>query len=148
MENLVFDGTTIGILDFNNMACGPRIYELAAPLHTIYELSASQNLSTHSSWLADLVEALLTGYGSQIQLSQMELKGFSLIQALRLFAGLGWAVGRQHLSGWKDWLEQYGAATVNQILALLDEYESNAAVKRFFFPKLWLKRAVKFHLSL
>ena len=32
LDNLIFDGSRIGILDFDNMAYGPRIYELAAPL--------------------------------------------------------------------------------------------------------------------
>jgi len=143
MENLVLDGNTIGILDFNNLACGPRIYELAAPLHAVYETNASQDTGSRSSGPADLIEALIAGYGSRIRLSRMEVKGFSLIQALRLFSGLGWAVGRQYLSPWKNWLEQYGAATAGQISALLDEFESSVAFSNLQALRGWIDRAVQ-----
>jgi len=124
---------------------GEIAVKVAAPLHAIYELNVSHKLSTSPSWLAELIEALLAGYGSYIPLSQMELKGFSLIQALRLFSGLGWAVSRQNLPDGKEWLAQYGAATVSRILALLDEFEDNLPFRRSDTTSSWMQRAINIH---
>jgi len=136
LDNLIFDGLKIGILDFENMAYGPRIYELAAPFHTIYELDGSKQTDNSPNGSAELIKALLEGYESYIPLSQSEKKGFPLFRALRLFAELSWAIGRQNLPAWKKWLRLNGTATVHHIVALLDEYESNAIDKRFFVLKI------------
>ncbi len=144
-DNLIYDGLKIGILDFENMAYGPRIYELAAPFHTFYELDGSKKMGNSPNGLAELIKAILAGYESYIPLSQTELKGFPLFRALRLFAGLSWAVGRQNLPAWKKWLKLNSAATVHHIIALLDEYESDVIDKRFFVSKMGLKKKEMTH---
>jgi len=137
LDNLLYDGTTLGILDFGSMAYGPRIYELAAPLCTLYESDGSKRMINSPDGAAKLIDALLAGYGNCIPLSQTELKAFPLFQALRLFAALSWAVGRQDMPDWKAWLQVNGAAAVRHIVALLDTYECNAGNKRFFLSKIW-----------
>ena len=122
------------------MAYGPRIYELAAPLHTIYEWHDLEQLGRSPYGLAELTKALLTGYKSYNPLSQTELSSFPLFQALRLFAGLSWAVSKQNLPAWKEWLQLNGAATIHHIVALLDEYKSNAIDKKFFISNIWRKK--------
>ena len=64
-DNLLWDGTSIGILDFDNMGVGPRVYELAVPLHSIYELELAQEHSSTGVGAA-LQEALLAGYDIHI----------------------------------------------------------------------------------
>ena len=145
LDNLIFDGLKIGILDFDNMAYGPRIYELAAPLHTLYEMDGSKQLNRVPNGLPDLIKALLAGYENHIPLSQTERESFPLFQALRLFAGLAWAVGSRDRPGWKKWLLLNGDATIHHIEALLDEYESNTADKKKFVPKIWYQKAIDIH---
>jgi Ser/Thr protein kinase RdoA (MazF antagonist) len=144
-DNIVFDGQTMGILDFDNLGTGPRLYELAAPMQSIYELNESGSQSVSSCSVSKLMAALLEGYKNLTPLSQLELKGFSLIQALRLFSGLGWAVSRQNLPDGKEWLVQYGAATVSRILALLDEFEDNLPFRRSDTTSSWMQRAINIH---
>ena len=142
LSNLVFDGTRIGILDFDNMGYGPRIYEPTAPLPIIYDLEASGNLPLSIS-LPRLTEALLAGYRRYIQLSELELHSFSLFQAVRIFGGLGWAVSQQVSPQEKIALEQGGTAKINQISALLEAYESNLILGRFQKPKFWIAMAAE-----
>jgi len=142
LSNLVFDGTRIGILDFDNMGYGPRIYEPTAPLHSIYDLEVSDNLPLSSS-LSRMAEVLLAGYRRYIQLSEIELHSFSLFQAIRLFGVLGWAVSQEVSPQKKRALEQSGTAKINQISDLLEAYESNLILGRFQKPKFWISMAAE-----
>ena len=131
LGNLVFDGSSIGILDFDNLAYGPRLYELAAPLWSIYWQEGSSNLSARSSSLPLLTEALLAGYGIHIQLSDLELQSLSLVQAMKLFTGLGWEVKHKDLPRLQRWLVLNGAGTVKRSSTLLDVYEKSLVFSRF-----------------
>ena len=142
LSNLVFDGTRMGILDFDNMCYGPRIWELAPPLHNVY-VRAVLNISTYTNSLPLLTKALLDGYIRHIKLSEIELHSFPLIQALRRFGGLGWEVSRQHSPQEREIIEQGGIARVNQISTLLESYENNLILNRFQKPKFWKARIAK-----
>jgi len=142
LSNLVWDDTGIGIFDFTNMRYGPRIDELTAPLHSIYHLDISNNVALSFS-LLQLTEKLLEGYRRYIRVSEIELSSFSLMQAIRLFGGLGWEVSRQQASQEKQALEQSGRAKIDQILALLEAYEHNLILRRFRKPKFWVALAAK-----
>ena len=99
LNNLVFDGTSLGILDFELMRYGPRIYELSVPYVDAYRHQVD-SLSTHSGSLPEQVEALLAGYGSHIQLSELELNCFSFMQACRYsHAWHGWFIDKICLVG-------------------------------------------------
>lgn len=142
LSNLLFDGVRIGILDFDDMCYGPRIWELAAPLHGVY-VPEVLDISTYANSLPLLTEALLDGYKRHIKLSEIELQSFPLIQALRLFGGLGWEVYQQHSPQEEESLEQSGTAKVNQISDLLKAYENNLILNRFQKPKFWMARVAK-----
>lgn len=143
LTNLVFDGTRIGILDFDNMGYGPRIYELMAPIYSIYELELSDNLRTSSSVLPLLTEALLAGYGVNIRLSDAELESIPLIQAIKLFGTIGWVISRKDQSQSRKSLEQGGEARLKWISDLLDMYEKKLMFGRFVMPKFWIDRFAK-----
>lgn len=130
LGNLMFDGSRIGILDFDNMGYGPRLYELVAPLWSIYWLEMSSNLIDHSSSMPLLTEALLAGYGVHIQLSDLELQGLSLVQAMKLFTALGWTVQQKDLPRLQRWLVLNGAGTVKRCSTLLDAYEKSLVFSR------------------
>ena len=99
LRNLVFDGTSVGILDFELVCYGPRIYELSVPYVDAYRHQVD-SLSTHSGSLPEQVEALLAGYGSHIQLSELELNCFSFMQACRYsHAWHGWFIDKICLVG-------------------------------------------------
>ena len=100
----------------------PRIWELASPLHSAYNLEILE-IPTYSSLLSQLTEALLDSYAKYIKITEIELHSFPLIQALRLFGGLGWEVSRRYSSHEKKALEQRGAARLNQIATLLKAYK-------------------------
>ena len=142
-DNLVFDGTNVGILDFDNLGYGPRIYELAAPLQSVHKMEAPENPSARSISPSVWTRAFLDGYGRHIELSELELEGLGLIQAIRLFVELGWAVGRQDVPESKRWLEQGGAAALERIQALLGEHESNWVNKRYSTPRFRVRRVFK-----
>jgi Ser/Thr protein kinase RdoA (MazF antagonist) len=143
LTNLVFDGTRIGILDFDNMGYGPRIYELMAPIYSIYELELSDNIHISSNALSPLTEALLAGYGANIRLSDAELESIPLIQAIKLFGAMGWMVSRKDQSQSRRLLEQGGEARLKWISALLDMYEKKLMFGRFVRPKFWIDRFAK-----
>ncbi len=142
LTNLVFDGARIGLIDFDDMCYGPRIWELVAPLHNVY-VREVLDISTYTNSLPLLTEALLDGYMKYIAFSEIELHSFSLIQALRLFGGLGWEVSLQHSPQEREILEQTGAVKVNQISDLIKTYENNLILNRFQKPKFWMTRVAK-----
>jgi len=142
LTNLVFDGARIGILDFDDMCYGPRIWELAAPLHSVF-VPEVLDISTYANSVSMLTEALLDGYMRYISLSEIELHSFPLMQALRLFGGLGWEVSLQHSPQKRETLEQSGTAMVNQISALLKAYENESILNRFQKSKFWKTKMAK-----
>jgi Ser/Thr protein kinase RdoA (MazF antagonist) len=149
-NNLVFDGTRIGILDFTNFRYGPRIYELTAPLHCIDDLAAAIEPINLSSSEAQLTESLLAGYMDFIALSNLELKALPLFQAIRLFDILSWLVSQPDT---EDWVAQNGRGVVMRIVHLLNEYEQDTGLDLKsilkYFPKLitrvgqWVCRLTK-----
>lgn len=131
-DNLVFDGTRIGVLDFGNFRCGPRIYELTPPLHFVDELEAAIRPNSYPSSAAQLKESLLAGYEDFIELSDLELKALPLFRALHLFAVLGWSVAQPD---GEDWVAQNGWRVVRHILDLLDIYEQDTGLNAKSIPK-------------
>lgn len=120
LENFVFDGTRIGILDFSNFRFGPRIYELTPPLYFICEVEAGIRPNTYSSSMAQLKESLLAGYQDFIKLSDQELSVLPLFQAIHLFVVLGWSVFEPDS---EDWFQQNSEKLMKYILRLLNSYE-------------------------
>ena len=142
LDNLIFDGSKIGILDFENMAYGPRIYDLTAPFYSIYGLDLSKQKDNSPDGSPELISALFAGYENYIPMSEKEKIAFPLFRALRLFAELSWAVGRRHTPAWKEWLMINGVATVEYMVSLLVHYEKNAVDKRFFISELWRRKTI------
>ena len=132
-DNLVFDGTRIGVLDFGNFRYGPRICELTPPLHSIDELEAATGPDSYPSSAAQLKESLLAGYEDFVKLSDLELRALDLFQAIHSFVVLGWAVAQPDAG---DWVAQNGWKTVNHILHLLDSYEQATGLNAKSIPKL------------
>jgi Ser/Thr protein kinase RdoA (MazF antagonist) len=130
-DNLVFDGTTIGIFDFDNLGFAPRIYELAAPLNHLYELELWHKKITNSKRLALLTKALLDGYMEQVKLSNWELASLPLLQAIHLFGVLGWTIKQQDSSKCQLWLRENFAVGLEQILIFLDIYEKSFILSKF-----------------
>jgi Ser/Thr protein kinase RdoA (MazF antagonist) len=141
LDNLIFDGSKTGILDFENMAYGPRLYELAAPFHSIDELDVLKQTGKSPDGSPELISALFAGYENHIPMSQTEKIAFPLFRALRLFAELGWAVGRRNMPAWKEFSRLNVVATLEHIVSLLDKYESNAVDKKFFLSK-WSRKTI------
>ena len=130
-DNLVFDGTKIGILDFDNMAFAPRIYELAVTLNHLYELKQWEYKNTNNASLSTLSKALLDGYQKQIELSDLELASLPLLRAIHLFGVLGWTIKQKDLSECQLWLTQNFALGVEQVVTLLDSYEQSFVFSKF-----------------
>jgi len=141
-SNLVFDGTKVGILDFDNMGYGARIEELVAPLHSIYEyeLKESCDRSIKYSTLSLLKHALVSGYRVHVKLTDLELESLSLFQAIKMFGALGWIVSRKGQDRRKRQLKQNGEARVKRILALLEKHERRFSFSRFDRFRLNLKK--------
>ena len=132
LDNFVFDGIRIGVLDFGNFRYGPRIYELTPPLHFVDELEAAIRPNNYASSAAQLKESLLAGYEEFTVLADLELRTLPLFRAIHLFVVLGWSV-TQPAAG--DWVAQNGWRVVNHILHLLDIYEQDTGLNAKSIPK-------------
>ncbi|WKZ48456.1 MAG: phosphotransferase [Anaerolineales bacterium] len=115
--NIKFGTGEVGILDFDEMGYGARIYELAPPLCT------PQILRTSVAYAPDLV----AGYNTNIQLNKLEVRSLPLFVAARLFGSLGWAADHVDIPWAKDSL-QTAVLRFKHIAALLNSYENNEKV--------------------
>jgi len=115
--NVKFSRRGVGILDFDEMGYGARIYELTPPL------CSPQILSASVSYASDLV----TGYTTHTSLTELEIRSLPLFVAARLFGSLGWAADHVDIPWAKD-LFQTASQRLRHIVALIKSYESNDKV--------------------
>ena len=118
-DNLLWDGTDIGIIDFDNMGVGPRIYELAAPLHSLYELTLTGKVADYALWQT----SLLAGYRVHVPLSDLELQTLPLFQAVHLLGVVAWTLNQSPESEDYRWLAQHWDPVYQRLGNLLATYE-------------------------
>jgi Ser/Thr protein kinase RdoA (MazF antagonist) len=123
VTNVVEWRRRIGILDFDDMGEGIRIYELAAAICSPPMLAAAKLLAP----------PLLDGYCSRVSLSAAELEALPLVIAVRLFGSLGWAAAHPDIS-WTQQVLASGPARLRYILAVLDSFGKRGASDGLLLP--------------
>lgn len=119
LENLLFDGFRVGVIDFDNFKYAPRIFELAPVLHSLHDIYDGGA----DSLLDRYRELLLQGYRDHADLTDEEVKSFPLFEAFRLFAGIDWiAGGNEGIEAQQDLIRSI-SKPLDEVSALLDGYE-------------------------
>lgn len=113
-DNLKFSRYGIGILDFDEMGFGPRIYELTSPLCSRLMLDAP----------SAYVDLLIEGYASETQFTDLELRSVPLFVATRLFGSTGWAAAHRDVS-WTYNLLHDSPLRLSRVANLLEAFEES-----------------------
>ena len=125
-------GNRVGLLDFDDIGFGSRVFDLVPALCSPLILSAKRSFTS----------LFVKGYLESNQLEPIELKSLPLFAAIRLFGQLGWALTRPDISWTKSLLES-GSLRLQHICALIEAYQKGdavVAIEPFFYglkPYSW-----------
>ena len=107
-ENLLKDGETVRIIDFDDCGYGWHMFDIATSLFTYATLDN----------IEDIKASFIRGYRSQRELSDEQLAYYDLFLLLRLMTACGWV----HTRPETEPAREFGAILADYLVAEVDQY--------------------------